>query len=512
MKKKLWSLLFSRYAICAFTILAEILLMGLVIAAASIVSYLFFGLTLLIDVAVVVSIINRDANPEYKVTWITVVLLMPLFGTLLYLIFYRRNMTKKEIRLLDTIFTKIKARRGGAESFNMMRRRSPLAAGKARAIMNDDVLAEVYSASSSVFFPTGEAFFKSMISELREAKSFIFLEYFIIAFGELWDEIHDILVEKVKEGVEVRLLFDDFGCMRTLPPYYEITLRREGIKAYRFNRVSPQMSSIHNNRDHRKICIIDGKVGYTGGVNIADEYINKLERFGYWKDGGIKLSGDAVGGLMKHFLSSWDFTCGTISDYDRYFSAVEPCKFSDGGYYLPFGSGPAPIYERPVGKNAFLNLINQARNYVYITTPYLIIDYELTQALCNAALRGVDVRIITPGIPDKKKVKIMTKSSYPYLMKAGVKIYEYIPGFIHEKTFVCDDKYAVIGTINFDYRSLAHHFENAVWMYASPTVLVAKDEFLKTVTESERVDDKRSRLTLGEWITKNAIRLFAPLL
>ncbi len=512
MKKKLWSLLFSRYAICAFTILAEILLMGLIIAAASIVSYVFFGLTLIIDVVVVVSIINRDANPEYKVTWITVVLLMPLFGTLLYLIFYRRNLTKKEIRLLDSIFTKIKACRGSSETFNMMRRRSPLAAGKARAIMNDDSLSEVYSASSSVFFPTGEAFFKSMTDELRGAKSFIFLEYFIIGFGELWDEIHDILVEKVKEGVEVRLLFDDFGCMRTLPPYYEITLRQEGIKAYRFNRVSPQMSSIHNNRDHRKICIIDGKVGYTGGVNIADEYVNKLERFGYWKDGGIKLSGDAVGGLMKYFLSGWDFTCGTISDYDRYFSAVEPCKFSDGGYYLPFGSGPAPIYERHVGKNAFLNLINQARNYVYITTPYLIIDYELTQALCNAALRGVDVRIITPGIPDKKKVKIMTKSSYPYLMKAGVKIYEYIPGFIHEKTFVCDDKYAVIGTINFDYRSLAHHFENAVWMYASPTVLVAKDEFLKTIGESERVDDKRSRLTVREWITKNAIRLFAPLL
>ena len=179
---------------------------------------------------------------------------------------------------------------------------------------------------------------------------------------------------------------------------------------------------------------------------------------------------------------------------------------------MPFGSGPAPIYERPAGKNAFLNLINQARNYVYITTPYLVIDYDLTQSLCNAALRGADVRIITPGIPDKKNVKIMTKSSYPYLMKAGVKIYEYLPGFIHEKTFVCDDKYALIGTINFDYRSLVHHFENAVWIYSSPTVLTARDEFLKTAAESALVDEKRSRLTLREWLMKNAIRLFAPLL
>ena len=272
------------------------------------------------------------------------------------------------------------------------------------------------------------------------------------------------------------------------------------------------MSSVHNNRDHRKICIIDGRVAYTGGVNIADEYVNTKVRFGYWKDGGIMLRGDAVAGLMKQFFSGWDFTVGSISNYSKYLSAVKPAEYIDGGYYLPFGSGPNPIYQRPVGKNAFLNLINQARNYLYITTPYLIIDYDLTEALCNAALRGVDVRIITPGIPDKKKVKVMTKSSYPYLMKAGVKIYEYLPGFIHEKTLVCDDKYAMVGTINLDYRSLVHHFENAVWMYASPTVEIARDEFLKTVDESARMDDNRSRLTPKEWLTKTAIRLFAPLL
>ena len=511
-KKRISRLIFSRYAICALTIAAEVLIMAFVIAAASIVSYVFFGIALIVDVIVVISIINRDANPEYKVTWIIVVLLLPLLGTMLYLIFYRRRLTKREERLLSSIFEKTKAHRSSQSVFDMMRRRSPLAAGKARAIMNDDVLAGVYTNSSSVFFPTGEAYFKSLTAELRRAKKFIFLEYFIISFGELWDEIHEILVERAKAGVEVRLLFDDFGCMRTLPQYYEITLRKEGIKAYRFNRVSVEMSSIHNNRDHRKICIIDGKVGYTGGVNIADEYVNKKKRFGYWKDGGIMLRGEAVGGLMKHFLSGWDFTVGKVGDYNEYFDAVEPATYNDGGYYLPFGSGPAPIYERPAGKNAYLNLINQARNYVYITTPYLIIDYDLTESLCNAALRGVDVRIITPGIPDKKRVKIMTKSSYPYLMKAGVKIYEYLPGFIHEKTFVCDDKYAVIGTINFDYRSLAHHFENAVWMYASPTVLVAKDEFLKTIEESVRIDESKSRLTPREWITKNAIRLFAPLM
>lgn len=512
MRRRVWRLIFSRYTVCALTILLEIVIMAFVIAAASYVSYLFVGLTAICDLIAVVDIVNRDANPEYKVTWVIVVLLVPLLGTLLYLIFYRRRVTKKEERLLRESFTKIREQRGSNRAFDMMRRRSPFAAGKARAIFNDDPLAEVYSGSTSTFFSSGEALFESMIAELRSAKDFIFLEYFIISSGRLWEEIHSILVEKVKEGVEVRVLMDDFGCMRNLPSHYENILRNEGIQAYRFSRVSPKMSAVHNNRDHRKICIIDGRVGYTGGVNIADEYVNKTVRFGHWKDGGIMLCGDAVGGLMKHFLSGWDFTVGTIGEYKKYFDAAKPVKYPDGGYYLPFGSGPAPIYERPVGKNAFLNLINQSRNYVYITTPYLIIDYDLTESLCNAALRGVDVRIITPGIPDKKNVKVMTKSSYPYLMRAGVKIYEYLPGFIHEKTFVCDDKYAVIGTINFDYRSLVHHFENAVWMYASPTVEVARDEFLKTVGESAQVDETRSRLTLREWITRNAIRLFAPLL
>ena len=512
MRQRIWHLLFSRYSVCALAILLEVLIMALVIAAASVVSYVFIALTFFVDLATVIAIINRDANPEYKITWTIIVIVLPLLGTLLYVIFYRRRITKKEERLLTESFTNIRSLRGSSGAFDMMRRRSPLAAGKARAIINDDPLAEVYCKSSSQFFPSGEALFRSMIDELRRAEKFIFLEYFIIAGGELWDEIHSILADKAKAGVEVRVLMDDFGCMGKLPSDYEMTLRREGIQAYRFSRISPKMSAVHNNRDHRKICIIDGRVGYTGGVNIADEYVNRTVRFGHWKDGGIMLRGDAVGGLMKHFLSGWDFTVGTIGDYKKYFNAVQPVKYPDGGYYLPFGSGPAPIYQRPVGKNAFLNLINQARNYVYITTPYLIIDYDLTESLCNAALRGVDVCIITPGIPDKKKVKVMTKSSYPYLMKAGVKIYEYLPGFIHEKTFVCDDKYAVIGTINFDYRSLVHHFENAIWMYASPTVLVAKDEFINTIGESERVDETKSKLTLREWLTRNAIRLFAPLL
>ena len=511
--RRFWRLIFSRGAISAYLIILEMLLLGYAILSATVTFfYVVAAISVFVDLAALVSIVNRDANPEYKVTWAIVVLILPIFGAFLYATFYRRRITKKEERLLNGIFSELNNHRLGRGSFDMLRRRSPLAAGKARAIMHDDPIAEVYVNSCSTLFSTGEGYFDSLIDDLKEAKSFIFLEYYIIDEGVLWTKIHQILKEKAQSGVEVRLLYDDIGCIHTLDWGYEQKLCSEGIKARIFSKVSPKMSSVHNNRDHRKICVIDGRVGYTGGVNIADEYINAIERFGHWKDGGIKLHGDAVRGLIKEFLAGWDLTTRSISEYDRYLDQVTPPPYNDGGYYIPFGSGPAPIYEHPSGKNAFLNLINQARKYVYITTPYLIIDYELTQALCNAAIRGVDVRIITPGIPDKKQIKIMTRSIYPYLMKAGVNIYEYVPGFIHEKTFVCDDKYAVVGTINFDYRSFVHNFENAVWMYATPTVPAVKEEFLITQNKSEREDEKKSKLTVFEWIIRNGIRLFAPLM
>ena len=510
--KKIIKVLSSRYTISAFIILAELVLAAQLSFGTWVYSYIAWGAAAIISLVTLIFVINRDANPEYKVSWTVVILILPFFGALLYLLFYRRRMTKKEEKLLSGVFNEINSHRIGSGNFDMLRRRSPLAYGKARAIMNDDPISEIYTGSSSTFFASGEEYFESLVRDLESAEKYIFLEYFIVELGDLWGRIHKVLREKAKEGVEIRMLFDDFGCMNKLPTHYEYLLRAEGIRAYRVAKISPTLSSVHNNRDHRKMCIIDGRIAYTGGVNIADEYTNEKMRFGHWKDGGIRVLGESVRGFIRQFLSMWDFTTHNISDYESYLSTVKALKFSDGGYYIPFGSGPVPIYKRPSGKNAFLNLINQSRKYVYITTPYLIIDYDLTESLCNAALRGVDVRIITPGIPDKKKVKIMTKSSYPYLMRAGVKIYEYTPGFIHEKTFIVDGKYAVVGTINLDYRSLMHNFENALWMYASPTVEVCCSEFLKTVEKSDPIDDNKTRLTLSERIVRNAIRLFAPLL
>ena len=510
--KKICRVFFSRYALSALAIVLQVAVMiYLFIFATS--SRLYISLaSMLLSVVAFLSLVNRETNPEYKIPWSFIILTLTPAGAILYFLFYKRKLTRKETKRLRCAVSRMRRRGLVSEECISLSRIDSQAAGKANLILKDDALADVYRGTSSRLFTTGEEFFESFVRDISEAKDYIFLEYFIIGEGELWSKIHSILKTKAEAGVDVRLLYDDFGCMRTLPSRYERTLRKEGIQAYRFSRVSARVSSIHNNRDHRKICVIDGKYAYTGGVNIADEYANIISRFGYWKDGGIRIEGQAVLGFVKLFLSNWDLTVGCISDYQRFVDTVSCAESPDGGFYIPYGSGPAPIYRTSVGKNVFMTLINQAEKYVYFTTPYLIIDYDLTEALRSAAIRGVDVRIITPGIPDKKRVKIMTKSSYPKLIEAGVKIYEYIPGFIHEKTFICDDKYAVVGTINFDYRSFVHHFENAVLMYSTPTVEVALNDFKKTLTISDRVSFEHTSLSFVEWIFKIGMRIFAPLL
>lgn len=509
--RKLTKFLFSRYSISALLIVLEVLII-VYLPLSRVALYVALALSVIVSLVAMINLVNKDANPEYKISWMAVIILIMPLGAALYFMFYTRRMSKREARLLRGAISELRGYNVSYNAMESLEQESSLAAGKARALTVEDSLAEVYRGTESVVFSRGENFLDAMISDLELAEEYIFMEFFIIKEGIVWDRIHDILKKKAAAGVEVRLLYDDIGCMHSLPSNYCKVLAGEGISAYRFAKVNPRISSVHHNRDHRKICIIDGKIAYTGGVNLADEYANILTRFGYWKDGGIRLVGDAVRGFLKLFLSAWDFTSGSVSDYARFLEGVCESKTGDGGYYVPFGSGPAPIYKRPVGKDAFINMINQSERYVYITTPYLIIDYDLTQSLCNAAMRGVDVRIITPGIPDKKRIKILTKSSYPYLMSAGVKIYEYESGFIHEKNMICDDKYAIIGTINFDYRSLVHHFECAVWIYNSPSVIVARDEFFETLKLSELVTRKKSRLTLSEWIFRTGIKIFAPLL
>lgn len=518
--RKICRFVFSRYFFSAVVILAEFALLFYLLFSAYEYSAIALAIMVIADYVAVISLINRDSNPEYKVSWLTVLMLLSPFGVVLYVMFYSRRVSSGKSKLMRGIQNSLNGFSSSVEELSThcdtelsaLRECDASAGGKALSILNDDRLSDVYRGTVSKYFALGEDMFESMLCDISTAKKYIFLEYFIIEDGKMWGKIHSLLKEKASEGVEVRVIYDDIGCMKTLPGRYDKILASEGILCRRFSPVTPRISTAHNNRNHRKIMIVDGKVAYTGGVNIADEYINEKERFGHWKDGGIRICGAAVRGFLKLFLSSWDFCTGRIGDCSDYLSEVIALEEGDGGFYIPFGSGPVPIYSHSVGKGAISNIINQAERYVYITTPYLIIDYDLTEALKGAARRGVDVRIITPRVADKKIVKLMTKSSYPTLFESGVRIYEYQFGFIHEKTLVCDDSYAIVGTINMDYRSLVHHYEDAVWIYGSPTVLEIKEAFLDTVSASCELDSSEVSLNFFETLVRNLIRVFAPLL
>lgn len=308
----------------------------------------------------------------------------------------------------------------------------------------------------------------------------------------------------------VRVLYDDIGCMSTLPGDYAKTLRSYGIEAVPFSRMRGQADGEFNNRSHRKICVIDGKVGYTGGVNIADEYINEIVKFGHWKDTGIRLEGEAVWELTRLFLSDYGINVKALpkDEYELYPTS----DIFENGFVVPFGDGPSPIYEHRVGKSVIQNMLGSATRYMYMTTPYLIIDNDLCTSIESAALRGVDVRIIVPHIPDKKLVFGMTKSFYHRLMKSGVKIYEYEPGFIHAKSYIADDEVAMIGTINLDYRSLVHHFENGVWMYRCDCIRDLKADIEKTIEKSIEITPDMLKTGLITRFIRSVVRIFAPML
>ena len=382
--------------------------------------------------------------------------------------------------------------------------------GIINALLHMDSNAEVYEHTDSQFFADGEEMWKQMLEDLKRAKKFIFLEYYIVAEGLMWDSILEILEEKAAQGVEVKMLYDDIGCMVTLLGDYSVHLRSKGIDAHKFNKVIPRMTVAYNNRDHRKILVIDGQISYTGGINLADEYINQIERFGHWKDSGIRIDGPATQAFTRLFLMNWYINRGEISDFDQYH--LENQTRSGSGLCIPYGSGPKPIYQMKVGKNVYQNLINQAEDFVYITTPYLIIDYDLTEDIKNAAMRGVDVRIVTPFVPDKKLIQLITRGAYPDLLSAGVRIFEYTPGFIHSKQMIVDDRFAAVGTINLDYRSLVHHYENAVLLYKTESIADIRQDFEGIFEVSQEIFSDTINPTWYQMMIKEVTQLFAPML
>ena len=503
-------LLMSKYGFSIAIILIELFLVfGLILYMSQIAPIIWVTLVFLISVATVIAIVNRSMSPESKVTWL-IVTFVPVFGPLLYLMFGERRLSKKELKQLQELNSIAFHENNGRQLHLQLQETDKPAYGIINALLHMESNAEVYDQTDSQFFASGEEMWQQMLEDLKRAEKFIFLEYYIVDEGLMWDSILEILEEKAAQGVDVKMLYDDIGCMVTLPGDYTVYLRSKGIDAHKFNKVIPRMTVAYNNRDHRKILVIDGQISYTGGINLADEYINHIERFGHWKDSGIRIDGPATQAFTRLFLMNWYINRGEISDFDQYH--LENQTRHGSGLCIPYGSGPKPIYKTKVGKIVYQNLINQAEDFVYITTPYLIIDYDLTEDIKNAAMRGVDVRIVTPHIPDKKLIQLVTRGAYPDLLSAGVRIFEYTPGFIHSKQMIVDDRFAAVGTINLDYRSLVHHYENAVLLYKTESIADIRKDFEGIFEQSQEIFSDTINPTWYQMMIKEVTQLFAPML
>ena len=511
--KKILQLIFHRVVIGAVLMLLQLALLVLMMVEFQKYFVYFYAICTVISILVTLYLVNNNrTNPAYKIAWMIPILLVPVFGGLFYIVGHPRISRRQREQMSGMAGNFSHIDPGASEPLAKLQQENPTAAGQSRYIERCGYCPP-YENTTVEYLPLGEVKFERMLAELKAAQKFIFLEYFIIQEGKMWDPILEILEQKVKEGVEVRVMYDDFGCMMTLPARYWETLENKGIQCCVFNPFVPVLSLRFNNRDHRKICVIDGWVGITGGINLADEYINAYPKHGHWKDVSILLKGDAVWGLTKMFLSMWDYLRKIQEDYNDFRPGVVPYALprQPSGYVQPYSD--SPLDDEAVGETVYLNLINKAERYVYICTPYLIISNEMITALCTAAKSGVDVRIITPHVADKWYVHAVTRAYYQVLVEAGVKIYEYTPGFIHAKTFVVDDIYGVAGTINLDFRSLYLHFECAAWMYKTPCLADMKEDFLKTQSVSQEITlEQCQSVKLGTRLVRSVLRVFAPLM
>ena len=508
--KRIIKFLHSRFFLGAVIIIIEFtLLMGLywwlsgTFWPITVIGWIFYIITL-------IYILNRDEIPEMKLPWIIIMMLLPIIGALAFYLLSNNKASRKDYRRYKISFDKIKPHLQKIDNIDKLKELDIDAYAQARYLVSTSK-SPVFNKSKATYYTIGEAFLDALLESLSKAEKFIFMEYFIVEEGKMWNTIHNILKEKVTQGVEVYFMYDDLGCITTLDSDYYSELQSEGINCIPCNEFKPILSHIHNNRDHRKITVIDGTVGFTGGINLADEYINAKVKYGHWKDTAIKIEGEAVKSLSALFISIWNMQNEKQIDCD-YYLPMSDCADVGKGYVVPFGDSPNPIDTEDIGKNVYINMLNSSKKYTYICTPYLICDRELINAMCNAALRGVDVRILTPHIPDKKTVFRMTQSNYKKLIERGVKVFEYTPGFIHAKSFVTDDKFAVCGTINLDYRSLIHHFECGAWMYNTECIADMKNDFLLTEAKSQLISSQDATLSFKDRVVAEVLKVFSPLL
>jgi len=509
--RKIRKLAFRRMVIVCLSILLQLAVMLVTVLWLSEYRQWVHGLLTALSVAAIVYLMYDRTNASYKIAWIVLILAFPVAGICIYMTFGGRRLSRP-----------VRQRMQQAEDLtreNLWQEKMPLEtlqnvsdpAAVTSRFLHRVTGYPVYDNTETEYFPLGDLAYPRMLEELRKAERYIFLEYFIIGEGKMWDGILEILREKAAQGVDVRVMYDDFGCITTLPSYYERQLELWGIRAKVFNPFIPVLSGRLNNRNHRKLMIVDGKVGFTGGVNLADEYINEKERFGHWKDSAILLRGEGVWAMTVMFLAMWDSQTGDQDDLPG-FRPEYPYRLAGGeGFVQPFCD--TPLDREDVAENVLLGMFQKAVRSIYIMTPYLILDDKITGALLTAAKSGVDVRIITPHIPDKWYVHAVSRAHYELLTESGVRIYEYTPGFIHSKVYLVDDRYAMVGTVNLDFRSLYLHFENAVYLFEATCTAAIAEDFQNTFPLCEEITWRKSRSTrLPQRLLATALRMFAPLM
>lgn len=512
MKNKSWlRTLFVRRVIIIVLLLAQVAFIVYSLIDRTMTSVWLGPVLQIISVLLALRIISNSQESGYRTVWVVLLLLVPVLGIPFYYLFRVQSGTNRLNRRINEIVFKAQP----SFALNPSCYEEALAACKSHSTglnyLQRFTRFPVCHRTQTQYFSPGEYFFEALLRDLETAQRYIFLEYFIVSEGEMWDAIFEILRRKAYEGVDVRLLYDDMGCFLTLPADFDRKLEDHGIKCSVFNPFTPFVSAMQNNRDHRKICSIDGKIAYTGGINLADEYINRIEKHGHWKDSALRLEGEAAWNLTVIFLEQWELTRHVREDYLRFYPwHTEKCTVPDDGFVLPYAD--SPVDDENVGEHVYLQIINSARDYLYICSPYLIVDDTLASALSLCAKSGVDVRIITPDKADKRFVHFTTQSYYRQLIRSGVRIYQYTGGFMHSKTFVSDDVVATVGTTNLDYRSLYLNFECGVWMYGSKAVMEVKRDFLATLEVCHEMGAEDCRCSGLRRLWQEFLRVFAPLM
>lgn len=522
--KGLWKLLFGRTTLLAvFLLLQAAMLVG---GFALLDKYVFVFNYILgfVFLVVLLYILNARQNSSFKLTWLILMLFVPLFGISFYLFTRVQPGTRFISKRIDQqLQLQAPYLAQNPKVLRQLEQESRQQAGLAK-YLHDYGKYPTYTDTQITYFPLGEDKFREMVRQLEQAKEFIFMEYFIVDKGLMWGTILEILTRKVREGVEVRFMYDGTCSLTLLPPNYPQKLQQRGIQCKVFSRILPFLSTHQNNRDHRKVVVIDGHTAFTGGINLADEYINEIERFGHWKDTAVMVKGEAVRSFTLMFLQMWDIHESESTPIDKYMRYEFPhqeqgisSEFSSKdresgkGYVTPYGD--SPLDRESVGERVYMDILYSAENYVHIMTPYLILDEEMVESMIYAVKRGVEVKIIMPHIPDKLYAYLLARTYYPELIDSGVQIYEYTPGFVHAKVFTSDDKKAVVGTINLDFRSLYLHFEDAVYMYNNPEIRIIERDFQETLEKCQLITMEDCRnYNVFKKIIGRLLRLIAPLM